>query len=102
MSKYFCIPNVSASVVEEKEPWNSDIVLPEFESKAKFRQYIAYPTTKYLLYSGSEGADPSQRVTSQNPPLYLHSVTADFDARLSDDEFTEVMKRMIHITPYLT
>jgi len=97
MSKYFCIPNVSASVVEEKEPWNSDIVLPKFESKAKFRQYIAYPTTKYLLYSGSEGADPSQRVTSQNPPMYLHSVTADFDARLSDDEFTEVMKRMIDL-----
>jgi hypothetical protein len=97
MSKYFCLPNVSASIIEQKEPWNEDIKLPEFESKAKFRQFIAFPTTKYLLYSGSEGADPTQRVTSQNPPVYLHSVTADFDARLSDEEFTEVMKRMIDL-----
>lgn len=97
MSKYLCIPNVSASVVEEKEPWKSDIVLPKFESKAKFRQYIAYPTTKYLLYNGSEGVDPHQRVTSQNPPLYLHSVTADFDARLDEKEFRQVMLRMIDL-----
>jgi len=97
VSKYFCIPNVSASIVEEKEPWNEDIKLPEFESKAKFRQWIAFPTTKYLLYSGSEGVDSTQRVTSQNPPMYLHSVTADFDAKLSEEEFTDVMKRMIDL-----
>lgn len=97
MSKYYCIPNVSASIVEEKEPWNEDIELPDFESKAKFRQYIAFPTTKYCLYSGSEGVDPTQRVTSQNPPVYLHSVTADFDAKLSDEEFTDVMKRVIDL-----
>lgn len=96
-TKYFCIPNVSAHIVEEKEPWDADIELPDFESKAKFRQWIAFPTTKYLLYCGSEGVDPSQRVTSQNPPMYLHSVTADWDAKLSDDEYTEVMKRMIDL-----
>ena len=41
MSKYFCIPNVSASIVEEKEPWKEDIQLPEFESKANIQAVSA-------------------------------------------------------------
>ena len=51
MSELFTLPNAVSHLVEKKTPWDVEIELPEFESKAGFRRWIQEPTTKYLMYS---------------------------------------------------
>ena len=86
MSDLFTLPNATAHLVERKSPWDAKIKLPKFESKAKFREWITDPTTKYLMYSCCEGVDTTQRVTTDNPGRHLHGVIADWDVKLTSDE----------------
>ena len=50
MNELFTLPNAVSHLVEKREPWKIKIKLPKFESKAKFRQWIQEPTTKYLMF----------------------------------------------------
>lgn len=95
MSELFTLPNAVSHLVEKKEPWKIKIKLPEFESKAGFRQWIQDPTTKYLMYSCCEGLDPQQRVTSDNPGRHLYGVIADWDVKLTDSEYETLATKII-------
>lgn len=95
MEGLFTIPNLSASVVDVKEPWGEKFKIPEFESTIEFKQWAARPNTKYLAYTTVEGVDASQRVSKQNRPKYLRGFCADWDAKFDGEEYTEFIRRMI-------
>jgi len=81
--------------VSREKPWELDFELPKFDSAAEYKQWASRPTTKYLAYNCAEGADPTQRVTSQNPVRYLHGMCVDWDAKFSDDEYKAFIKRVL-------
>ena len=87
MEGLFTIPNLTASVVDVKEPWEESFKLPKFGSTTEFKRWAALPNTKYLAYSTVEGVDASQRVSRNNPPKYLHGFCADWDAKFTDEEY---------------
>jgi len=91
----FTIPNLSASQVSKSKPWELDFELPEFRDSNEYKQWAARPSTRYLAYSTCEGVDPNQRVSSNNPVRYLHGVSADWDARFTDEQFEEIVRRLI-------
>jgi hypothetical protein len=91
----FTIPNLSASQVSKQKPWEIDFDLPEFRDSNEYKQWAARPSTRYLAYSTCEGVDPNQRVSSNNPVRYLHGVSADWDARFTDEQFEEIVRRLI-------
>ena len=95
MEGLFTLPNLSATVVDVKEPWNESFKVPKFDSTTEFKRWCAEIHTKYLAYSTSEGVISSQRVSKQNPPRYLHGFCADWDAKLDDEEYKGFAKRMI-------
>ena len=95
MEGLFTIPNLSATVVDVKKPWEESFEVPEFESTIEFKRWCGEIPTKYLAYSTVEGVIASERVNKQNPPRYLHGLCADWDAKLSDDEYKEFAARMI-------
>ncbi len=91
----FTIPNLSASQVSKRKPWELDFELPEFRNSNEFKQWAARPSTRYNAYSTAEGVDPNQRVSSNNPMRFLHGVCVDWDAKFDDDEFEEIVRRLI-------
>ena len=91
----FSIPNLSASQVSKIKPWELDFELPEFKNSNDYKSWAARPTTKYNAYSTAEGVDPNQRVSSQNPAQYLHGVCVDWDATFTDEQFEEIVRRLI-------
>ena len=91
----FTIPNLSASQVSKRKPWELDFELPEFRNSNEYKQYCARPSTRYCAYSTAEGVDPNQRVSSNNPMRFLHGVCVDWDATFDDDEFEEIVRRLI-------
>ncbi len=91
----FSIPNLSASQVTRNKPWELSFELPEFQTGAEFKRWAAQPNTEYNAYSTAEGEDPNQRVTSQNPMRFLHGVSVDWDADFSDDQFEDIVRRLI-------
>lgn len=91
----FSIPNLSASQVSKIKPWELDFELPEFKNSNDYKSWAARPTTKYNAYSTAEGVDPNQRVSTQNPAQYLHGVCVDWDATFTDEQFEEIVRRLI-------
>jgi hypothetical protein len=91
----FTLPNLSATLVTRRKPWDLDFDIPKFRNGNEYKQWAARPTTKYLAYSTAEGVDPSQRVTSQNPMRYLHGVCVDWDATFTDEQFEDVVRILI-------
>lgn len=91
----FTIPNLSASQVSRTKPWELSYELPEFRSSNEYKQWAARPSTRYGAHSTAEGVDPNQRVSSQNPVRFLHGVCVDWDATFNDDEFEDIVRRLI-------
>ena len=44
----FTIPNLSASQVSKRKPWEVDFELPEFRDSNEYKQWAARPSTRYL------------------------------------------------------
>tara|TARA_Y100001963_G_scaffold54728_1_gene76570 strand:- start:3241 stop:5385 length:2145 start_codon:yes stop_codon:yes gene_type:complete len=96
MPEILTIPNTSSSMVSWGSPWDFDLSdMPEFESKSKYREWEAMPSTKSCLFSTVEGEIPNQRLSKNNPPRRLLGVVADYDRSQSDEEFQAFMKRAI-------
>lgn len=93
----FTIPNLSASQVTKRRPWELKFELPKFETSNEFKHWAARPTTKYLAYSTAEGVDPNQRVSTQNPMRYLHGVCADWDATFTDEQYEDVIRMLLDL-----
>lgn len=91
----FAIPNLRASQVSKSKPWEVEYELPEFRNTTEYKAWAASPSTVYCAYSTGEGVDPGQRVSEANPMRYLHGVTVDWDADFTDEEFEEIVRRMI-------
>ena len=91
----FTIPNLSASQVTKTQPWNVDYERPEFRNSNEFKTWAARPTTVFGAHTTAEGVDPNQRVSSNNPVRWLHGVQVDLDAKFSDEEFEEIIRRLL-------
>ena len=91
----FSIPNLSATQVSKLKPWELDFDLPEFKNSNDYKSWCTRPSTRYNAYSTAEGVDPNQRVSSQNPAQYLHGVCVDWDATFTDEQFEEIVRRLI-------
>ncbi|MBO88547.1 MAG: hypothetical protein CMP14_03420 [Rickettsiales bacterium] len=95
----FSIPNLSASQVSKTKPWKLKFELPKFRNKSEYKQWAAQPNTKYLAYSTAEGVDPNRRVNTSgedgNPMRYLHGVCVDWDATFKDEEFEDIVRRLL-------
>ena len=97
MQSMYTIPNLQSHLVELKKPWNHKQKLPEFKNAVDYKRWATLPNTKHLAFSTFEGVDPTQRVSegNNNEARRIHGVVADYDARLTDSEFEEFMRRVI-------
>ena len=93
----FTLPNLSAHQVSKRKPWELEFELPEFRNSNEFKHWAARPSTKYNAYTAAEGADPHRRISSENPIRYLHGVCVDWDAKFNDEEFDDVVRRLIDL-----
>ncbi len=99
--KLFSLPNLTASQVEQTEPWKIDFTIPDFQGESvaerarNYKKWATKPTTQYGAHSTAEGVDPNRRVSSQNPMRNLHGVSADWDVELDDDEYEKAVAKMI-------
>lgn len=59
--------------------------LPEFADKAAYRRWCADPKTDHAFVSGYEGLSPALRVSGSNPPALLHTLIAEYDAKVPAD-----------------
>ncbi len=93
----FTIPNLSATQITRVKPWDLTFELPEFKNSADYKNWCKLPTTKYCAYSTAEGVDPNQRISNNNPMHNLHGVCADWDATFSDEQFEDIVRRIIDL-----
>jgi hypothetical protein len=92
------IPNLRSTLVTKRDVNEvADLTFdkPRFKSAGEYKKWASSPTTRYLAYNCVEGADPTQRLSKDNPPRYLYGVCADWDAKVSDLEFEECISRMM-------
>jgi hypothetical protein len=99
MENMLCLRNVTSRTVEEKKPWELEIEVP-CNTKQEFTRWISDANTNYCIYSGFEGTDPTQRVSSQNKARSMYALVVDYDATLDDEEFKQFMKVMLEECPY--
>ena len=59
--------------------------LPEFADKSAYRRWCADPKTDHAFVSGYEGLSPALRVSGSNPPILLHTLIAEYDAKVPTD-----------------
>tara|TARA_R100000152_G_C6782121_1_gene218522 strand:+ start:6401 stop:8497 length:2097 start_codon:yes stop_codon:yes gene_type:complete len=90
-----CLKNLVSEQVSKRKPWELEFELPEFESSEAYKRFAALPTTKYNAYSAAEGVNPHGRISSKNPIKFLHGVCVDWDATFTNDEFEEIVTRLI-------
>ena len=93
-----CLPNLSSSVVEYREPWELSFELPNLLTEKDYKNWATQPDTKYCAYSPYLGEDPYLRVTgfeAGNPPTKLYGFVADYDAQLDEKEYEEFIRRSL-------
>jgi len=96
METALCLPNVSSHSITDRPFWNEDISIPPFESKAHFKEWAANPDTHHCVFSLVEGLDPNQRVKSgANDPRKIRGLVVDYDARFSDQEVGDLVRRSL-------
>lgn len=93
----FTIPNLSSTQIFKRKPWELEFELPEFKNTAAFKSWCKLPGTKYCAYSTAEGVDPNQRISNQNPMHNLHGVCADWDATFTDEQYEDIVRRLIDL-----
>lgn len=65
------------------------------QDKESRQQWYQHTDTKWSFYSTFEGANPNQRISSEdNPPKYLHGFAADYDVKIPESRIEEVIKCM--------
>jgi hypothetical protein len=96
METALCLPNITSHSITEKPFWESGIKIPEFQSKASFKKWVATPTTQHCVFSLIEGLDPNQRVKKDaNPPRRLRGFVADYDAKFTEAEVKDFVRRSL-------
>ena len=63
-------------------------------TKRTFSTWCEHAATKHCHYSMVEGVDPLQRVGTENPPLLIHGIVADFDAVSTNEDLAGVLERL--------
>ena len=58
---------------------------PEFDSKAKFREWCKKSDTDHVFYTLAEGDSPGERITEDNPVNSLTGFAIDYDAPVDWD-----------------
>ncbi len=58
---------------------------PEFDSKAKFREWCKKSDTDHVFYSLAEGDSPGERISEDNPVNAMTGFAIDYDAPLDWD-----------------
>jgi uncharacterized protein DUF5906 len=83
--KWFALKNLKSQDVFELDPRTAKPAPPFVDEegnkeKKQFRAWCANDQTDHCFYNHVEGLSPSSRITRDNPPMYLHGFTADYDA----------------------
>lgn len=94
---FYAAVNLTEQSVSESVPWDFQGEDPGAQvrlDKESRQQWYKNVSTKWNFYTGIEGANPNQRVSKDNPPLYFHGVSADYDLRVPDARINEVIESM--------
>lgn len=93
--KFFSVPNLRSEDATEIDPLSFHPNIPETasESKSKFRQWSADPSTRHAFITAVEGLRADTRVHSGNSPALVHGVIADYDSPAGDDPIGFVRKK---------
>lgn len=54
--------------------------IPEFKTKAKYREWCAKITTEHAFLTGFEGVNPNARIEGENKICKINAIPVDFDA----------------------
>lgn len=92
--KFPCIKNVAVDKVEMRTLWKVRPRVPKFKKKRDYKDWLAQPSTEHCLFSGFMGTIPDLRINSKINPIYsMHALVADFDAKISEEEFQSMVER---------
>lgn len=99
----FCLDNLSTHTVKEKEPWNIDPAKEfnypagGFKTADAYRKWTTQQTTRYCAFSLVEGEVKAQRITTDNEPVKIHGLVADYDPAggFSDKEVQDFISRTL-------
>jgi hypothetical protein len=107
-TRFFSIKNLKSSDVVEIDP-RTVKPAPLFvdsagePDKQKFRKWCADSSTDHCFYNQVEGLIPATRVTKENPPVFLHGFTADYDAEQTKEEVkTFTAKNAAHMPRWIS
>jgi hypothetical protein len=91
---FFTLPNLSASQVTERAPWDFTPAVPASvqADKTAYREWLAEISTAHCLYTLSEGELAGMRVSKENTCRYIHGFVADYDVKVSDTQMQEAIK----------
>lgn len=84
-SPFFCLSNLVSHEVKRRNiiDMEDEEKLP---NKAAFRDWQSKFDTCSCFFNCVQGESPGERVSTNNPPTFLHGIVADYDTRLSEDE----------------
>jgi hypothetical protein len=74
------LPNLTASLVQDIEPWTVEVNRPSFPNKEAYRQWCNNPATDHAFLSAVEGQQPTLRISDVNPPMRMLGLILDYDA----------------------
>jgi len=77
----FTLRNLVDSTVTRRNPWEFHPTCV-WESKSQQISMLQDVSTEHLVFSGTEGLDPHQRVGETNPPRIIHYIVVDYDTNL--------------------
>jgi hypothetical protein len=80
------------------QPWDfqptEEITAQIRGDKEARQQWYANSATKHYFYTLIEGANPNQRPSKENPPQWLHGISADYDVKIPPERVLEAVKAM--------
>jgi hypothetical protein len=97
--KLFAAENlVTLSVTDAVLPWDfkatEELTLQIRNVKEDRQNWYKTAATKHHFYTGLEGLNHNQRVSKENPPLYIHAFVADYDLKIPEERVNEAIKGM--------
>ena len=92
-SPFFCLPNLASHTLEQQDPGAFKHPGYNFADKRAFRAWCTRQDTRHFFFNLTEGLNANLRVSSENPPQFLHGIVADYDASMKDDAFDSALAR---------
>mgnify|MGYP003640853355 CR=1 FL=1 len=92
---FYYLKNLSSQVASKLDhpgKFKGKVPVSAMQSKAHFTEWCQRPTTENCHYSMVEGVDALRRVGIDNPPLLIHGIVADYDAKVKDSMLADILE----------